>query len=284
MDINVYKVISEKMSSMSKSQLKVAQFILKNPNHVPFHNVGELARLANVSDATIVRFATFLGFSGYPEFQRHIQTSVQQQLSTAERLKLSNKLYGENDQEISQIFKEDIGNIQLTMENLDAKSFHQAVEYLLKAKKVYIVANRSAAALGMFMHYYLNMILDHVEILESMKENADRLYDLQNDDLVVGISYSRYTKNTVDVFSYAKEKGSMTIALTDNLLSPLIQHADVSLTSTSQMPTFIDSFVAPLSLINALIIYTGKEKKDGFDQKLNSLEDVWDRFNVFYKD
>ncbi|MFS1511634.1 MurR/RpiR family transcriptional regulator [Chengkuizengella sp. SCS-71B] len=284
MDINVYKVISEKMSSMSKSQLKIAQYILKNPNHVPFHNVGELAKLVDVSDATIVRFATFLGFSGYPEFQRHIQTSVQQQLSTAERLKMSNEVYGENDQGISQIFNEDIGNIQFTMENLDTKSFQQAVEYLLKAKKVYIVANRSAAALGIFLHYYLNMMLDHVEILETVNENADRLYDLQKDDLVIGISYSRYTKNTVDILSYANEKGALTIALTDNLLSPLIQHADVSLTATSQIPTFIDSFVAPLSLINALIIYTGKQKKDGFDQKLNGLEDVWDRFNVFYKD
>ncbi|NBI30266.1 MurR/RpiR family transcriptional regulator [Chengkuizengella marina] len=283
MDINVYKVISEKMSSMSRSQLKIAQYILKNPNHVPFHNVGELAKLVEVSDATIVRFATFLGFSGYPEFQRHIQTSVQQQLSTAERLKLSNQVYGENDQGISQIFKEDMGNIQLTMENLDTNSFHQAVEYLLKAKKVYIVANRSAVALGLFMHYYLKMMLDHVEIIESVKENTDLLYDLQSDDLVIGISYTRYTKNTVDIFSYAKEKGAITIALTDNLMSPLIQHADVSLTATSQMPTFIDSFVAPLSLINALIIFTGKEKKDDFDHKLNALEDVWNKFNVFYK-
>ncbi|WP_261129779.1 MurR/RpiR family transcriptional regulator [Bacillus sp. Marseille-Q3570] len=282
MDINVYKVISEKMPSMSKSQLKIAQYILKNPNQIPFLNVGKLAKVADVSDATVVRFATFLGFSGYPEFQQHIQSSVQQQLTTTERLKMSQEVYGEKDEEITDILKGDLDNIQMTMKNLNLKSFRQAVEYLLKARKVYIVANRSAEALGTFMHYYLNMILDNVEILHSIEKDSDRLYELDENDLVVGISYSRYTKSTVEFFSYAKQKGAMTFALTDNLLSPLIPHADVSLTGSSQMPSFIDSFVAPMSVINALIIYTAKAKQQGFEERFDALEKVWERFDVFY--
>jgi DNA-binding MurR/RpiR family transcriptional regulator len=282
MDINVYKIITEKMPSMSKSHLKIAQYILKNPNQVSFLNIGELAKQVKVSDATIVRFATFLGFSGYPDFQRQIQSSVQQQLTTTERLKISKEVYGEENQGISHILNGDIENIQLTMRNLDVKQFRQGINQLIKARKVYIVANRSAAALGVFMQYYLNMIVDQVAMLESIDKNADCLYDLQHHDLVIGISFSRYTKSTVEILAYAKEKGAMTMALTDTLLSPLIQYADVSLTAESQMPAIIDSFVAPLSIINALLIYTAKEKQDGFDKRLDTLEEVWEKFDVFY--
>jgi DNA-binding MurR/RpiR family transcriptional regulator len=282
MDINVYKIITEKMPFMSKSHLKIAQYILKNPNQVSFLNIGELAKQVKVSDATIVRFATFLGFSGYPDFQRQIQSSVQQQLTTTERLKISKEVYGEENQGISHILNGDIENIQLTMRNLDVKQFREGINQLIKARKVFIVANRSAAALGVFMQYYLNMIVDHVEMLESIDKNADRLYDLQPHDLVIGISFSRYTKSTVEILAYAKEKEAMTMALTDTLLSPLIQYAEVSLTAESRMPAIIDSFVAPLSIINALLIYTAKEKQDGFDKRLDTLEEVWAKFDVFY--
>ncbi|MGI8317316.1 MurR/RpiR family transcriptional regulator [Halobacillus mangrovi] len=282
MDINVYKIIYEKMPEMSKSHKKIAQYILKKPNEVPFLNVSKLAKLVNVSDATVVRFAVFLGFSGYPEFQEHIQSSVQQQLTTAERLQMSNEVYGEGDQDIPHVLSGDIENIQQTMKNLNVEDFRRAIQYLLQAKRVYIVVNRSAAALGLFMHYYLEKILDHVVMLDSIEKDSDLLYDLREEDLVIGISFTRYTRSTVDIFSYAKEKGTMTLALTDGLLSPLIQYADVTLTAESQMPAFIDSFVAPLSLINALVIYTAKERKNEFDEKLGRLETVWDQFDVFY--
>ncbi|MEL3972541.1 MurR/RpiR family transcriptional regulator [Rossellomorea oryzaecorticis] len=282
MNINVYKIITEKMPAMSKAQEKIARYILENPNQIPFLTVGKLSKIVKVSDATIVRFATFLGFSGYPEFQRHIQSSVQQQLTATERLKLSKEVYGQEDKGISQIIGGDIENIQMTLKNLDVENFREMVGYLLKAKRVYIVANRSAGALGVFLHYYLNMILNHVEMLDSIEKNADRLYDLSEDDLVLGISFSRYTKSTVDVLRFAKEKKAKTAALTDNLLSPLIQHADVSLTAESKMPAFIDSFTAPLSVINALIVYAAKQKQDGFEKRLGELEEVWERFDVFY--
>ncbi|WP_281976233.1 MurR/RpiR family transcriptional regulator [Halobacillus litoralis] len=282
MDHNVYKIIYEKMPEMSKSHNKIAQYILQNPNEVPFINVGKLAAQVGVSDATVVRFAVYLGFSGYPEFQKHIQSSVQQQLTTRERLEMSKEVYRGDDQGIFDVLNGDIDNLEMTMKHLNVEDFRKAVGYLLKARNVYIVANRSAAALGLFLHYYLDLILDHVEMLDSIEKDADLLFDLQEEDLVIGISYSRYTKSTVDVFSYAHEKGASTIALTDNLLSPLHQYTDVSLTAASQMPAFIDSFVGPLSLINALLIHTAQEKEGGFDKKLETLEYVWDRFNVFY--
>lgn len=282
MKSNVYQNIAGSMGKMSKSQLKIAKFILENQSTVPFLTVGKLAKMAGVSDATVVRFTTFLGYSGYAEFQQTIQNSVQQQLTTIERLRLSKRIYAGDEKGVYEIFQDDISNINSLMEKLDLNAFQKAVDILIQAKRIYIVANRSAKALGIFFHYYLTMILDYVELIEFVETTSESLYNLNNNDVVVGISFTRYTNSTIQIFSYAKEKGATTIAITDHLLSPLIPYADVSLTAASQMPTFIDSFVAPLSLINALITSVGKAKEEDFYERLNVLEETWRNFGVFY--
>ncbi|GAB1798334.1 MurR/RpiR family transcriptional regulator [Priestia megaterium] len=280
---NIYKYIAEQMPNMSKSNLKVAKYILENPNTVPFLTGDKLAKMTGVSHATVVRFATFLGCSGYPELQQYMQSSAQQQLTTTERLKISKEVYNDQDQSVYDIFLDDISNIKSTLERLDTEVFKRAVESLIKAKRVYIVANRSATALGVFLQYYLQFLLEQVELIHSIENVSERIYDLNKDDVVIGISFARYTKSTIKVLSYAKEKEATTVAITDNLLSPLIPYADIPLTASSQMPAFIDSFVAPLSLINALIISAGKEKEENFQDKLESLEGIWDKFDIFYK-
>ncbi|MED4219620.1 MurR/RpiR family transcriptional regulator [Priestia megaterium] len=280
---NIYKYIAEQMPNMSKSNLKVAKYILENPNTVPFLTGDKLAKMTGVSHATVVRFATFLGCSGYPELQQYMQSSAQQQLTTTERLKISKEVYSDQDQSVYDIFLDDISNIRSTLERLDIEVFKSAVESLIKAKRVYIVANRSATALGVFLQYYLQFLLEQVELIHSIENVSERIYDLNKDDVVIGISFARYTKSTIKVLSYAKEKEATTVAITDNLLSPLIPFADIPLTASSQMPAFIDSFVAPLSLINALIISAGKEKEENFQDKLESLEGIWDKFDIFYK-
>lgn len=279
---NIYKHIAEQMSSMSKSNLKIAKYILENPNTVPFLTADKLAKMTGVSHATVVRFATFLGCTGYPELQQHMQNSAQQKLTTTERLKISKEVYDDQDQGVYDIFLDDIANIKSTLERLDMQAFRRAVQSLLQAKKVYVVANRSATALGVFLQYYLQFLLEKVELIHSIETVSERLYNMNEDDVVIGISFARYTKSTIQVFSYAKERNATTIAITDNLLSPLIPYADIPLTASSQMPTFIDSFVAPLSLINALIISVGKEKEETFQDKLESLEEVWRKFDIFY--
>lgn len=280
---NIYKYIAEQMPNMSKSNLKVAKYILENPNTVPFLTGDKLAKITGVSHATVVRFATFLGCSGYPELQQYMQSSAQQQLTTTERLKISKEVYNDQDQSVYDIFLDDISNIKSTLERLDTEVFKRAVESLIKAKRVYIVANRSATALGVFLQYYLQFLLEQVELIHSIENVSERIYDLNKDDVVIGISFARYTKSTIKVLSYANEKEATTVAITDNLLSPLIPYADIPLTASSQMPAFIDSFVAPLSLINALIISAGKEKEENFQDKLESLEGIWDKFDIFYK-
>ncbi len=280
---NIYNLIAEKIPNMSKSHKKIASFILNNTNVVPFLNVATLAKKAGVSEATVVRFASFLGYSGYPELQSRMQNSIQKQLTTTERLKMTTDVYDDRDQWIYDIFYGDVENIKSTIEKLDIEKFHQAVGLLQKADRIYIAANRSAASLGIFLQYYLNIILGHAEMVRSVENLSEQLYNLNEKDVVIGISFPRYTNSTIQTITFAKERGSKTICITDSLLSPLIPHADVALTATSQMPTFIDSFTAPLSLINALVVCIGKGRMKEVESRLEKIEAAWDRFGVFHK-
>ncbi|WP_353626443.1 MurR/RpiR family transcriptional regulator [Bacillus sp. JCM 19041] len=212
-----------------------------------------------------------------------MQSSVQTQLTTTERLRLSEKVYDESEEKgVHEIFQDDIANIQSSLEKLDVQAFHQAVELLLASRKVYIVSNRSAKALSVFLNHYLSIFLEDVTLVSSMEEAPELFKKVHENDVAIGISFSRYTSNTINTMKLAKEQGLATIAITDNLLSPLIPYSDVSLTASSQMPNLIDSFVAPLSLINALITYIGRAKQDDFYEYLESLEDIWSEYGIFY--
>lgn len=280
---NIYQLIAEKISSMSKSQQKLASYILNNPNTVPFHTVATLSKQAGVSEASVVRFAVFLGYSGYRELQNQMRNSVQAQLTTKDRLKMSSQVYDDSNQAIYDILKDDIANIKITMENLDPVAFSNAQNLLLNAKEIYISANRSAASLGLFLQYYLDIILSNVHLLGPVEHKPEQLNRLNAEDVVVGISFARYSTSTVNMMAFAKERGATTIVITDNLLSPLVPHGDVVLTASSQLPTFFDSFVAPLSLINTLIAFVGKKRMDESEDRLEKLEEIWERFGTFYK-
>ncbi|QAA21660.1 MurR/RpiR family transcriptional regulator [Sporolactobacillus terrae] len=280
---SVYHYIAEQMPQMSKAQEKIARYILENPHTVPFLTVEKLAKMAQVGDATVFRFANYLGFSGYPELQQAMQASVQEQLTTSERLRLSGKIYDEKERGIREVFQDDINNIKSTIEHLDMDAFYKTADTLLQAKRIYIIAHRSAVSIGLFLQYYLNMMLDNVELIQSVEGTAEKLTDLGEHDAVIAVSFSRYTNATIDLFAFAKRTQAVTIAITDNLLSPLIPYADIALTAPSRIPTFIDSFVAPLSLINALLTYIGNEKKDVVFDRLDSMEKIWKQFNVFHK-
>jgi DNA-binding MurR/RpiR family transcriptional regulator len=280
---NVFQHVAENIAELSKSHKKIATYILKNSNIVPFFKVATLAEKAKVSEATVVRFATTLGYSGYPEMQKSMQNSIQEQLTTTERLKMSSHIYDDKELAIYDIFNDDIENIKSTMKNLDIESFHKAASILLNANKVYISANRSAASLGVFLQYYLNIILENSEVLGSYETISEQLYSLSKDDVVIGISFARYSSSTINTIAFAKDMGASTISITDNYLSPLLQHSDITLTASSDMPSFIDSFTAPLSLINALLVYLGKERVEDVENRLDKMEDLWSKFGTFYK-
>ncbi|HLR73819.1 MAG TPA: MurR/RpiR family transcriptional regulator [Virgibacillus sp.] len=279
---NVFKTITSERPNMSKAQVKIANYILENPHSVPFLTGSKLAKMAGVSEATVVRFATFLGYKGYNEFQQHLMKSAERQLNTVERLKMSRAVYDETEKTIYDIFQDDINNIKSTMQNLNLDDFKKAANYLLNAERIYIIANRSAVSLGTFLQYYLDIIFGNSELIHTTASAFDRIYNVNENDVVIGVSFARYTKSTIDIASYAYEKNATVIALTDNFTSPITAYADVSLFSSSQMPSFIDSFTAPLSLINTLIAYIGN--KEQIDGRLENLEKLWDRYHVFHLD
>lgn len=280
--VEVYQMIANKLPEMSKSQRKIAKYVLNNTDSVPFFTVGKLAKMAEVSEATVVRFATFLGFSGFTEWQKAMQDSVKRQLTTVERLKISDDVYDSEDKAIYEMFQEEIGRIQMMADKFDIHAFHQAVETISEAKRIFIFANRSAVSLGMFLEFYLDLLFQNTELIRNPHGISEKLFRLTKDDVVIGLSYARYTKTTIDAVSFAKDRGTKVIAITDNMLSPLVPYADISLFAPSEMPSFIDSFVAPLSLINALLTALGKRKRKEVEDHLNKLENVWERFQIFH--
>lgn len=277
-----YKLINEKRSEMSKSQHKIADYILENPHSIPFITGAKLAELTGVSEATVVRFATFLGFSGYNDMQQELARTIEKRLNTVERLAMSPSEFTETEKVIYDHFNEDINNIKTTMEQLNIEDFEQAAEYILQAERIYIIANRSAFSLGTFLQYYFNIIFDKSQLIHTTESAFDNIHDVNSNDVVIGISYARYTKSTLDVVSYARERGAKIIALTDNLSSPITAYANIALFASSDMNSFLDSFVAPLSVINALIAFVGNKQRKETEKRLRSFEQLWDRYDVFY--
>lgn len=274
----VYQKIAEKIPNMSKAQEKIAKYILSNPNTTPFLTVEKLAKLSGVSIATITRFVTFLGYKGYPDFLRDTQESIQEQVTNSERIKLNAEIKEECEKNIYEVFESDLNNIKSTIEDMNLYEIKRAVNEIISSKRIYIVARRSAYSLGIILKYYLDFVFNNVYIIENT-EDIPKYVDKY--DLVIGINFEKYSRSTVEVFSYLKSKGSRTIAITDNMLSPIVPYADVSLTAISRGTTSLDSFVAPLSLINALVVSVKEQKNECFINNVELLEETYKKFDIF---
>ena len=277
----VYQRVAEKLPNMSKAQEKIAKYILSHPNSTPFLTVEKLAKLSGVSIATVTRFVIFLGYSGYPEFLKDTQQSMQQQVNNSERIKLGVEKNFSKDKSIYEIFEEDVNNIKTTVENLNVFEIRKCFNLLLNAKRIYIVAKRSSAALAVFLKYYLDLMFNNVIIVENIEQMPKQINKDCGEDVIIGISFDKYSRSTVEIFSHLKRKGATTIAITDNMLSPLVPYADVTLAAISKGSKSIESFVAPLSLINALIVSIECEKEDCFASNVQLLEEAMKKFDLF---
>lgn len=277
----VYQRVAEKLPNMSKAQEKIAKYILSHPNSTPFLTVEKLAKLSGVSIATVTRFVIFLGYSGYPEFLKDTQQSMQQQVNNSERIKLGVEKNFSKDKSIYEIFEEDVNNIKTTVENLNVFEIRKCVNLLLNAKRIYIVAKRSSAALAVFLKYYLDLMFNNVIMVENIEQMPKQINKDCGEDVIIGISFDKYSRSTVEIFSHLKRKGATTIAITDNMLSPLVPYADVTLAAISKGSKSIESFVAPLSLINALIVSIECEKEDCFASNVQLLEEAMKKFDLF---
>ncbi len=273
--------IVEHYEKMSKTQKKIANYVLQNITAVSYYNIQQLAEAAGTSEASILRFCNFLGYKGFPEFKKEVQTTAKAQLSMKDRLEISKKAYDEKESGIAEVFRQDIRRIEHTLDRLDMNVFFEACQKIILARKIYILAARSAAALGFFFQYYLNMTLGNVELITSMDCGADKLCELSGEDVVIGITFTRYSKVTEEMFNYAAERGAVTLAITDLEISPIVKNAAYCFLTETSMPSYIDSFAAPLTLINAILVEIGRNRSIELTNRISKLDAFSQHFQLF---
>ena len=274
--------IQENMSSFSKGQKLIANFILESYDKAAFMTACKLGKTVNVSESTVVRFAAELGYDGYPSMQRSLQKMIRNRLTSVQRIEVSNDRIGDQDI-MSMVMQSDIEKIRITLEETDRESFNQAVDMIIAAKRIYILGVRSASALANFMGFYFNYIFDNVLRVDttSISEVFERVMRIGPGDVFIGLSFPRYSKRTVQAMQYAKSQGANVIAITDSAVSPLANIADISLLAKSDMASFVDSLVAPLSLVNALIVAVSRKKSDQLESTFGKLEQIWSEYEVY---
>lgn len=274
---DIYDAIGIKIDKMSKTQKKIAEYILNNRIETAFLNVKQLAKNAEVSDASIIRFANFLGYGGYSELQQLFQQSTQTKLKT------DKDSYEEDSEQqvLESIFEKEIRHIQVTYDNLDTEAFFQATDRIVNAKRVFIICGRSTRTLGSYFQHYLKVILDDVYFLDSFDGNEEIFSSMNENDVVVGITFKRYTKRTLELVDFAHKKNAQIIAITDYVTSPIVKYANNYLLAETRTFKYIDSFVAPQVLVNAIISYVGKVKNMELEKRFNEYEEVCDALQLY---
>jgi DNA-binding MurR/RpiR family transcriptional regulator len=282
---DLMRSIQVKFPRLSKGQKLIAEFILKHYDKAAFMTAAKLGISVGVSESTVVRFANELGFSGYPKLQKSLQELIKNKLTTVQRIELSNDFITQENA-LKGVLKADMENIRATLEKINHKTFEDVVNSLFKAKKIYIIGLRSSTALAEFLGFYLNLILDNVKVVTyGVSDIFEQMINLSEDDVVIGIGFPRYAKRTIEALAFAKSRNSEVVAITDSLLSPLAARADYTLIAQSNMASFVDSLVAPLSVINALIIAVGLREKEKISNTFTTLEGIWEEYQVYsYKD
>ncbi|CAM3827417.1 MurR/RpiR family transcriptional regulator [Alkalicoccus chagannorensis] len=279
---NVYSRISRMQESLSKSHKKIAAYLVQNREAAPFLTASKLAKEVQVGEATVIRFASVLGYQGYPDLQRHLQGALQKKLTSAEVMKQTTKGTEKSEQTLYEVLSDDKHNLQSTMEQIDPLEFDAVVQDLIDADRIYIVAYRSAASIGSFLAFYLDLVLQNTELIEEADGVSEHLLDISEKDVVVGLGFARYTKRTVEVMKYVQAKGARTIVITDHLLSPLYPYGEKHLIASTEINSFIDSFSAPMSIASALITALTRSESGKVTKRLEELEELWDTFDVFY--
>lgn len=281
---DLLKIIQEKQSTFSKGQKQISSFILGHYDKAAYMTAAKLGALVGVSESTVVRFANELGFAGYPELQHSLQEMIRSKLTTIQRIEITNDRIGESDL-LEKVLNSDIDKIKHTLDEIDRTSFENAVDDLIGAQMIYIIGMRSSSSLASFMYHYLNLVFPHVRLVRttSGSEIFEQLLRINDKDAIVGISFPRYSKRIINALGYAKKQGAKVISITDSAASPIAANADDLLLAKSDMASFVDSLVAPLSIINALIVAIGRKKQDEIAETFGKLERIWDEYDVYEK-
>jgi DNA-binding MurR/RpiR family transcriptional regulator len=281
---NLLKEIEERMSSFSKGQKLISAYILENYDKAAYMTAAKLGAIVNVSESTVVRFAIELGFDGYPEFQHSLQEIVRTKLTSFQRIEVTNNLIGDGDV-LTKVLGSDQDKIKRTLEEIDRAAFEEAVKRLVKADNIYVLGMRSSAMLASFFAHNLGMVFDRVKLVQtgSGSEMFEQIMNIGEGDVMIAISFPRYSKKLINGVNYAKHRGANIIAITDSTMSPIAPQASQLLLARSDMASFVDSLVAPLSIINAMIVAVSRAKQDELTERLRKLEDIWDEYDVYDK-
>ena len=284
MNHDILAIIQENMHTFSKGQKRIANFILDSYDKAAFMTASKLGKRVGVSESTVVRFAAELGYDGYPDMQRTLQKMIRNRLTSVQRIEVTNDRLGDQDL-LSMVLQSDIEKIRLTLEELDRDSFDKAVEAIVSARRIYIIGVRSSASIATFLSFYFNLIFDNVvEVTaNTASEVFERLLRVGEGDTVIGVSFPRYSSRTVQAMSFARDRGAVTVAITDSEASPLAPISTYTLKARSDMASFVDSLVAPLSLVNALLVAVSRKKGDDLANTFQTLEQIWDEYGVYEK-
>ena len=277
--------INEKYSSMSKGQKLLSTYITDNYDKAVFLTAEKLGKVVGVSESTVVRFATHLGYRGYPEFQKALEELVRNKLNSIQRMEVT---YGRISQSkiLDTVLQSDAEKIKSTLEQIDQNAFETALDIILNAKHIYIVGIRSCAPLASFMSFYFNLMFDNVHLLHtsSSSELFEQMVRISEEDVIIGISFPRYSMRTLKAMEFANNRNAKVITLTDSVHSPMNLYSSCNLIAKSDMASIVDSLVAPLSVINALIVALCMRKQSEVAETLETLEDIWDEYQVYESD
>ncbi len=281
---DLFSVLQQKSASFSKGQRLLASYITESYDKAAFMTASKLGKTVGVSESTVVRFAVELGYDGYPRMQKAMQELVLNRLTSVQRMEVANDLIGNQDV-LSAVLQSDADKLRQTAELVDREAFSSAVDAILHAKHIFVLGCRSVAPLASFLGYYLSFMFPNVHIVTSSgaSEMFEKLIDIHADDVVLAFSFPRYSAATAKGAQYCRTTGATVIGFTDSQLSPLGQNSDYVLLAKSDMLSLVDSLVAPLSLINALIVALAAGRGQVLAKNFDALERVWEEYNVYEK-
>ncbi len=282
MSENFQKRIENVYSSLSKGHKKIADFIKSNYEKASFMTAASLGKAVGVSESTVVRFASNIGFDGYPELQKYLQEMVKSHLTSVQRMDVAASRFGGEDF-IDKAFMTDIDMIKATRDSISREAIVKSAEAINNARKIYILGVRSSAALASFAAFYLRFLYENVVLIDTSasSELFEQMFRIGSDDVCIAVSFPRYSNQTVKALSFAKDRGATIISITDGEMSPIAPYATHLLVAKSSMVSFVDSLAAPLSVINALIAACAREKPEDVYKDFKALEEIWDEYHVY---
>lgn len=281
---DILSILEEKGPSFSKGQRRIAEYITDSYDKAAFMTASRLGKTVGVSESTVVRFAVELGFDGYPEMQKAMQEMVMNRLTSVQRIEVANNRIGNQDI-LSKVLQSDADKIRQTSETISREHFRLAVEAVLKARRIYILGVRSAAPLANFTGYYMNYMFEDVRVItvSGAGEMFENLVNITPDDVVIAFSFPRYSSATLKAAQYCRALGATVIGITNSTISPLAQNSDHVLIAMSDMVSLVDSLVAPLSVVNALLVALASAREKEVQKSLETLERVWEEYNIYEK-